>query len=440
MLRIATAATLLTMAFTPWVHAASRPAVLFVFAGSNSHQSGPAAMRTWNDWLKAGFEIDARGVPDVKTLADLKPFNAVAVNFLPALTGEGKPTPELTRFEKVLDEYLRAGGGVAVYCCGGGGWGPQSPALRHFLKLYGASVPEEQIVDPANVRAHVLDQRMRCNWTTQIADAPMARGIKRIGYIGQASRADVMKQASGMAVYTSEAGRVKDDSHKVFFESSYNAENYVPFAFDRLRSPAEVARAAKGMVNVFTGGTIEDLERYVRGQGRFRVNMFWEAPHHWYLSSGPRLQYNGGRNLHNLAIDQERENLFRYGFKLAGLQRGDEVRLMDGHAVYRRWVASGPQFHSEHTWPHEQTRYFVVHVVRGERTVLLASPVNLNYGRRFNQCGDRQNTLPYNYQPDDDGRWHVTLRPNHALLQGKVQTGRVGAFQSKRVRVGTPGL
>jgi hypothetical protein len=135
--------------------------------------------------------------------------------------------------------------------------------------------------------------------------------------------------------------------------------------------------------------------------------MFWENPHYWYVSSGPRLLRNGGLNLGNLAIDQERENLFRYGFELSGLEPGDEILLMDGPEVHRKWIAGGTSFQSEHTWPHEQVRVFVVHVVRHGKTILLASPVSLHYGRRFNQCGDRQNTIPYNYQPDDQGHWHV---------------------------------
>ena len=216
-----------------------------------------------------------------------------------------------------------------------------------------------------------------------------------------------MKQASCMAVSTWEKGSLIDDAQASYFASCYDMENYIPIDYHAVTTPEEIAAAATGRVNVFTGGATEDLYNYMQGAGKFQRSMFWESPHYWYLSSQPRLLRNGGRNLGNLAIDQEKENLFRYGFKLSGLEAGDEVVLMDGPTVHRKWIAEGRTFETEHTWPHEQARVFVVHVVRDGETVLLASPVSLHYGRRFNQCGDRQNTIPYNYQPDDQGRWHV---------------------------------
>ena len=185
-------------------------------------------------------------------------------------------------------------------------------------------------------------------------------------------------------------------------------ENYVPIDYHVVTTPQEVTSAAAGRLNVFTGGNVQDLYDYVQGAGKFQGKaLFWETPHYWYLSSAPRLLRNGGRNLGTLAIDQEQENLFRYGFKLSGLEPGDEIFLMDGPNAHRKWIAVGETFETEHTWPHEQARVFIVHVVRDGKTVLLASPVSLHYGRRFNQCGDRQNTIPYNYQPDDQGKWHV---------------------------------
>ena len=667
------------------------PAVLFV---ADRQHGSPESIRTWDDWLEAGFEVDAKPISEVDSLDVLRPYNVTVINFLPAVDPERRIAPEQEVFEQVIDEYLRAGGGVVAFC-GGGQWHGMSPALRHLLEPYGASVPEEQIVDKQNEIGHVLDGRVVCNSTAAIADTPMTQGISRIGYVGQASRADVikltmplvitdekawtvvvrgeetaysavgeapgtsaklkeepatysrspimaayrnvgkgrlfvyphnvaytitspkvfenyfwrkddltkpdvpqnrsfifqsvrwaaettwesgtlggfktdrrfdpedaltlkkqapidwaqsprgdrlspkmgelrgligaqsvfsggehtieqlcvaareagldflgfteklemlteseweevkagcrgasddrflampgiaardkvgnrwfgcgyvpylqptavssdgktldntysfyfkyfgtrllgfvdvgrnpnpwfeMKQASCMAVSTWEKGSLVDNAQASYFASCYDMENYIPIDYHVVTAPQEIAAAATGRVNVFTGGTAQDLHDYMQGAGKFQRSMFWETPHHWYLSSQPKLLRNGGRNLGNLAIDQEQENLFRYGCKLSGLEAGDEILLMDGPKVHRKWVAEGEDFEAEHTWPHEQSRVFVVHVVRNGETILLASPVSLHYGRRFNQCGDRQNTIPYNYQPDDQGKWHV---------------------------------
>ena len=683
------------MAATALTHPACAedgPAVLFV---AERQHGAPEYIRTWDDWLEAGFEIDAKPISAVSSIDVLQPYNVIVVNFLPSVDSQRRIAPEQAVFEQVMDQYLRAGGGVVVFC-GGGQWHGMSPALRHLLKPYGALVPEEQIVDHQNEVAHVLDGRVVCNLTTAIAEGPMTRGILRIGYVGQASRADVikltmplviteeepwtivvrgeetaysavgeapgtsaklkeepatysrspimaayrnlgkgrlfvyphnvaytitspevfddyfwrkddlskpgvpqnrsfilqavrwaaeptlesgtfggyetdrgfdpeealslkkpaaidwaksptgdrlsaemgslrgligaqstysggehtieqlcaaardagldflafaeklellseedweeiksrcreasderflampgiaardkvgnrwfgcgyvpylqptaatpdgtmldntysfffkyfrtrllgfvdagrnpnpwfeMKHASCMAVSTWEKGSLVDDAQANYFASCYDMENYIPIDYHVVATPEEIVAAAAGRVNVFTGGTVEDLHDYMQGSGKFQGRaLFWESPHYWYLSSAPRLLRNGGRNLGNLGIDPEKENLFRYGFKLSGLAAGDEIFLMDGPNVHRKWIADGETFETEHTWPHEQARVFVVRVVRNGETLLLASPVSLHYGRRFNQCGDRQNTIPYNYQPDDEGRWHV---------------------------------
>jgi len=669
---------------------ADRPAILFL-------GSRPEQLRTWDDWLTAGFEIDVRKIESIRSAEDLRGFNVVVINFLPSVES-GAVMKEQARFEPILRQYMRRGGGVVVFC-GGGAWQGMSPALRHLLKPYGASVPEEQIVDPKHEMPKVGYGHFRANTTTDIARAPMTQGIGMLGYIGQASRADVMKlmmpvviqdrkawhvvvraeksaysavglkpgtgpelkktpatypsapvmaawrnvdkgrlflyphnvcitvtspelfenrfwdaedktkkgvpqnrsfimqtvrwaaepslasgtfggfkttqtetrkkklllfaqppcdwtkapsgeklspkmgmlrgligarstlsggthsvealcaaargagldflgftekldrldkgrweqlkaeckkqsddrflalpgltapdtigntwfglgwvdfptpttvtpdgkrfdntyslyskqfgrrligfadvgknpspwfemkQASAMAVRTLRSGKLVDDATEVYFRSCYDIENYLPFVFHEVATPGQVASAAKGMVNVFTGPGVKALTEYATGTGGYKVHQFWEAPHPWYLTRGPRLERNGGARLHNFAIDQEAENLYRYGFKLTGLKTGDEILLRDGPKVWRKWLATGETFAAEHTWPHEQVQVFIVQVVRDGKTVLLGSPVGLNYGRRFLQCADRQNTLPFNYQPDREGNWHVTGIP-----------------------------
>ncbi len=223
-----------------------------------------------------------------------------------------------------------------------------------------------------------------------------------------------MKQSSAFAVYTSEPGKPLDNAEDVFLQSCNDMENYPPYSVTLVDNPETLREATRGVLNIFTGPSVKALGDYARGEGAYTINFFWATPQQWYLSRGPRLVYHGGYNLGNLAVNEEYENVFRYGFKLAGLQAGDRILLHDGAKLFREWRATGAEFATEHTWPQEQVRQFTVKVLRGNETVLLSAPVTTHYGRRFMQCGDRQNTLPFNYQPDYDGNVYVSGIPLHA--------------------------
>ncbi len=695
---------------------AGRPAVLFVHVD-------PTQVRTWDDWLASGFEIDARPIGAIKSAADLKPFNVVVIQDLPPVDGEGKVHKDQPVFEKALDEFLRAGGGVLAFCTGSG-FANTTLALSHLLKPYGAFIPEEQVTDPRHLFGPIGEYPNGC-FTTRIEDAPMTRGVKRLGYMGDASRADCiettmpvvlqepagwqvvvrgeesaysaegknpgstaalketpatyahspvlaawrnvgagrlfvtphnacvttaspevflnilwnrrdqeepdalqnrtfllqtarwaaepslaagtfggfvtdrkfrpderailkgpeapiewskvgtgenlspalgsvrglvgaqsaisggrhtvadlcaaaraaglhflaftenlehltaeswerlkaecaaqssddflalpgmlaldkagntwfalgwatfpappaltpdlkridntymvfarsfgtrfvgyarvarnpnpwfeMKHASAMAVLTHEPGRPVEDVTDSYLRSCADQENTLPFAVTLLDTPAGIAEAARGTLNIFTGPSVNALRDCARAEGAYTSSLYWADPPPWYLSRGPRLLRHGGYNLGNFAIAEERENLFRYGFRLAGLRAGDRVLLYDGTRLIREWRAAGDTFAVERTWPHEQVRQFLVRVVRGEETVLLSAPVTLHYGPRFMQCSDRQNTLPFNYQPDRDGSVYVSGIPlgahyrtwtPHTLVYGNFKIWLTGA-------------
>jgi hypothetical protein len=671
--------------------AEARPAVLFVGVDLTS-------VRTWDDWLASGYELDARPIEAIKSVADLKPFNVVVIADLPPVDGEGKVTAAQLVFEQALDAYLKQGGGLIAFCTGSG-FANTTQSLSHLLKPFGALVPEEQVTDPQHLFGSIGEYPTG-TYTTQILDAPMTKGVKRIGYLGEASRADCiemmmpvvftdkaawhaavkgeqtaysaeglhpgsgpelkptpatyaqspilaawrevgpgrmfvfplnpsfttgspevflnvlwdrddqtkpdalqdrtlimnavrwaaeptrgggvlggfvtdrkirvdqrailegltapidwskvgtgetlaaklaaqrgligaqstysggratvaelcqaakaaglqflgftekleslnadsweklkaecaaqsdanflalpgmlaldkvgntwfglgwvsfpgvpaltpdlqridntyftfarvfkgrlwgfaqvgrnpnpwfeMKQSSAFAVYTATPGQPLDNAEETYLKSCQDMENYLPFNVTVVDSAAAVAAAARGTVNIFTGPSVQALTDYARGEGASGSDLYWADPHKWYLSSGPQLVYNGGYNLGNLAVNEEFENVYRYGFKLAGLQAGDRIVLFDGTKPFREWRATGETFTAEHTWPHEQVRQYVLRVIRGGQTVLLAPPVTLHYGRRFMQCGDRQNTLPFNYQPDRQGNTYVSGIP-----------------------------
>ena len=685
------ALALLGAFFAPPAAAADkRPAVLFVGVG-------PDAVRTWDDWLASGFEVDARPLSAIKSVADLQPFNVVIIADLPAVNGEGQVEKSQPPFEKALDDFLRAGGGVLAFCTGTG-FANTTTSLTHLLHPYGAAVPDEQVVDPQHVFGVVGESYQGCV-TTQIEPGPLTQNVARVGYVGQASRADCiemmlpvittdpawhvavrgeqsassaeplhrgsgaelkptpatfaaspplavwrevgpgrlfvfpcnpsfttgspevflnvlwdkddqtkpgamqdrtllmnavrwaaaptlaggafggfttdrnfhpdqrailldgglpidwskvgsgdtlaphlgsvrgligaqstysggahsvaemcsaakaaglqflgftekledldatkweqlktdcaaqsdatflalpgmigldtqgntwfglgwvtfpappaltadlhhidntyfmfarvfagrlwgfarvgtnpcpwfeMKQASAFAVYTAEPGQPLDNMEDNYLLSCNDMENYLPVSVTLLDSPAALTQAAHGALNIFTGPSIAALSDCARGQGAYTSSLYWADPAPWYLSRGPQLVYNGGFNLGNLDVDEEKENLFRYGFQLTGLQAGDRILLCDGPRPFREWRATGDTFATEHTWPQQQVRQFTVRVIRAGSTVLLSAPVTTHFGRRFMQCGDRQNTLPFNYQPDLHGNYYVSGIP-----------------------------
>ncbi|HEY3417036.1 MAG TPA: hypothetical protein VGM23_09155, partial [Armatimonadota bacterium] len=600
---------LLAICMTAWA-AEKRPAVLFV-------NVVPTQLRTWEDWLASGFEVDARDISAIKSVADLKPFNVVFIMDLPVVDGEGQPHKAQPAFEKALDDFLQQGGGVIV-APPGSGFANVTQAANHLLKPYGARIPEEQITDPQHIFGTVGGSMPGC-FTTRIEAAPMTKGVTRLGYLGVATRADCiettmpvvftdqaawkvavrgeesaysaegknpgstadlkdtpasyaaspvlaayrevgrgrlfvcpitpavtvstpevflnvlwnprdqtepealqdrtlfqqavrwaaeptlagnafggyladrnfhydekailqglkapidwskigavdklapklnaqrglvgaqstysggahtvaelcqaakaaglqflgfteklemltpatweklkadcatqsdanflalpgligldkegntwfglgwitfpaapalttdskridntyylfdrvfkgrlygfarvgrnpnpwfeMKQASAFAVYTQEPGQPLDNMEAEYLKSCTDMENYIPLSVTLLTTPQAVGASARGVLNVFTGPSVKALEDYARGEGSYQGGLYWPSPHAWYLTRGPQLVYHGGYNLGNLDVDEEKENLYRYGFKLAGLQPGDRVVLYDG--------------------------------------------------------------------------------------------------------------
>lgn len=699
-----------------------RPAVLFLCGAPGSD----CQLRTWDDWVTSGFEISVLPLAEASSLAVLRRFNVVVIDFLPPVDSRKRVAAAQQHFEKSLAAYLERGGGVVIFA-GGGQWGRMTPALNHLLKPYGARVPDEQVVDPMHVVAHVGvgASKLQVAKTENIANAPMTRGVSRLGYISQTIRADAikltqpvvlephspwkviaraektafaaiaenlggkvelrrapapdgstpilaaarsvgrgrlflfphniaptvgspalfdsylwnpddqeeqgipqdrtfimqtvrwaaepslasgvfggyrtnpalkpdlryilprvrpidwadapsgariapafgdfrgligaqstfsgashtvaelsaaaraaglsflgfterldrldpqkwaelkaqcsresngqflaipgiealdrtgnryfalgwgvfpkppsitadgrridqlyafwahtfgdrfvgvtdvgdnpnpwfeMKEVSALAVRTVRGERT-DDASEAFLRSSYDMENYLPIAFTALSSPAALRVAAAGTVNVFAGASLQALHDYIAGSGPFAgKELFWEGVHPWYVSSGPRLAYDGGLRLGSLGVDEERENTYRYGFRIDGLAAGDRILLMDGPTLFREWRSSGESFATEHTWPHEQTRAFVIRVMRGGTTLLLSSPATLQWSRRFNQCGDRQNTIPYNYEPAPNGNWYVTGVPIGPKYKAwPPSTGVYGTFQTPISAVG----
>lgn len=247
-----------------------------------------------------------------------------------------------------------------------------------------------------------------------------------------------MKQVSAFAVRTAR-GRDLDDAVDEFLKSAYDMENHLPVAFAAVENAADIALAARGPVNVFAGARLEDLEHYIAGTGAYAdKQLFWETLHPWYVSDGPILSWMGGIQLGAMGIDEESENTFRFGFRIDGLVGGDEILLMDGPTIHRHWRATGSSFTTEHTWPHEQTRAFAVRAIRDGETILLSSPATLQWSRRFNQAADRQNTIPYNYEPDADGSYFVTGVPIGPKYKGWPPTSIL--YGSFRHPVGAVGL
>ena len=109
-----------------------RPAVLF--AGVN-----PSEVRTWDDWLASGYEIDTRPIGAIKSVDDFKLFNAVVISDLPPVHGEGRVEKVQPPFEQALAPFLQQGGGVIAFCIGSG-FSNTNRSLNHLLSCPGMIV------------------------------------------------------------------------------------------------------------------------------------------------------------------------------------------------------------------------------------------------------------------------------------------------------------
>ncbi len=221
-----------------------------------------------------------------------------------------------------------------------------------------------------------------------------------------------MRQCSGFPVFTWLNGKEEDDALGDFFKSCWNMESMIPFSVTFVDSPAAIAAtAANAPLNIFTGEYAEELADYSIGQGFGSGHT--ESPKKWYLATqdGPRLGQFGAVS-GGFGVNIPAENRSALAFRLEKLRPGDIVRLHDGEKVLRQWViGSETQLKTEFRWPVEQIRIPLLTVEREKRPVLVSSGLPLQFGSFYNQCGDRQNTIPYVYLPDAHGNVNVSGTP-----------------------------
>jgi|GEM_PF-3772036 hypothetical protein len=246
-----------------------------------------------------------------------------------------------------------------------------------------------------------------------------------------------MRQCSGMSVFTYENGKQVDDAVTHFLRSSWNQEYMLPFAVAICDSPAAINETAQNtMLNIYTGISLKDFDGYVAGKGFASLHI--ERPQRWYLTRGPRLVQYGAVS-GGFGVDEEKENRSAVAFRLTGLKNGDTVRLMNGEDVLREWQADKSELSTEFRWANDKLRSPVIEVKRNGEMVLVSSATMLQNGSFFNQCGDRQNTIPYVYLPDKKDNVYVSGTPIEMKYRGWTPVTNVYA-PVKAWAIGAVGL
>ncbi|MHB9131795.1 MAG: hypothetical protein ACYDBB_11990 [Armatimonadota bacterium] len=184
----------------------------------------------------------------------MRKYNVVVIPTLMGWTTDMKPE-ELT---KLLDDYLKAGGGVLVFQLNYLEGIPHHEALNAWLKQYGASLRWEEIVDEAHQYKNppsIPWQASSFFWTDNIAKSPITSGVKNIFYVPSLFRGPYM---AGLNVDKTWQVLVSTAATAKSYKLQYDKSGYVPA---RLKdAPAEgavpllaVRKVGKGRLAIFGG-------------------------------------------------------------------------------------------------------------------------------------------------------------------------------------------
>ena len=120
------------------------------------------------------------------TADSFKPFNVIVLPSYPVIDKDAPYNHELSlrpdyeeKVRKLLWDYVDAGGSLLVY---GGDWPINKPAVNTFLARWGATLLNEQVLDPGHFWQQETGMQFKYYWTDNLADHPVTQGVKTIFY------------------------------------------------------------------------------------------------------------------------------------------------------------------------------------------------------------------------------------------------------------------
>ena len=178
-----------------------------------------------------------------------------------------------------------------------------------------------------------------------------------------------------------------DDGWPSYQWHAANESNPVPLVVKEVRSVADIARAAKvGMDPILPAETLSAAVRYLRHS----LGAWWDNPGRFFVSGGPVITCWAIRNKDEGAHPSLKR--WRLGIGVRGDVDLDEVVLLDGYNVTRRWRPKAKEFRITLDGHHGMQHHFVLRV-RDRRGRQAISPTirTVSMPGWFMRCGDRQN-------------------------------------------------
>lgn len=196
------------------------------------------------------------------------------------------------------------------------------------------------------------------------------------------SRPWFQKFYGAFSIFTYDRNRLVDESLNWYLERMGNQYNSVPIAVHEVFTPYEVALAKEGVQTYAWANSLHEV-----------ANSF---KHHWYAN--PQMAFvSSGPILREWWIENPSDE-FSKQFALHIFVQSSvplrEVRIYDGHRLWRRFVVRQKEFRETVKGWHDQQRFFVL-VARDEKDGILVSPTlsARNTKHSLVMCTDMQNTL-----------------------------------------------
>ncbi len=215
----------------------------------------------------------------------------------------------------------------------------------------------------------------------------------------------MLKNMVSCAVQTWEDGTLIDDSLDYYLALDAQYHNMVPLSLHLLKSPSEVAGAARmGLQNIWQVRNAADLEEQITPQAQANLT-YWRNPHGTYLSSGPRLEAWDGINIMYWGLPTEGSRFWKIRLNVTSEATMSEVRVLDRDADYLRFAGDGQEIAREFPGLHDDQHVF--HLIARDEAggQLVSSNIRIRFSDAYIiQCGDHQNTISACLQQNEKGR------------------------------------
>ena len=183
---------------------------------------------------------------------------------------------------------------------------------------------------------------------------------------------------NGFATHSYDGRTLIDDSLDWFVDRIGNDYRVTPMTYHRIVRPTDIPPIGETFVSATRASSLDDLGAKVRG-------LIYPWRNQNYVTNGPLIELYGvkrpGRPRDYLV---QRENQWKCFFKVSAEAGLDEVRVMDGTRVFRRFRLNGEKtFSGVVTGYHDKQHYITLHVRDRKRGLAVSGPQVIHGWRHF---------------------------------------------------------